>query len=52
MGKREPMQVLTAPRKLCGHDSTAPSGVVDQSSARMRSPISPPPARKENGVTG
>ena len=30
----------------CGHAAGAPSGVCDQSSRRMRSPISPPPARK------
>src|SRR5580704_11259566 len=30
----------------CGHASGAPRGVCDQSSRRMRSPISPPPARK------
>src|SRR5271165_2106024 len=30
----------------CGHPSAGPSGVLLQSSARMRSPISPPPAKK------
>ena len=38
--------MLSALRRLCGQPSTGPSGVFDQSSARMRSPISPPPARK------
>jgi hypothetical protein len=44
MGKREPMQTLTALRKLWGQVSAGPSAVRDQSSARIRSPISPPPA--------
>ena len=30
----------------CGHPAGGPSGVVVQSSARMRAPNSPPPARK------
>src|SRR5580658_1923648 len=35
-------------RRLCGQRDGAPSGVADQSCARMRAPISPPPARKSN----
>ena len=34
----------TTLRRLCGQRSTAPSGVDDQSWARIRPPISPPPA--------
>jgi hypothetical protein len=36
--------MLTAVLTLCGQVSGGPSGVVDQSLARMRVPISPPPA--------
>src|SRR5262245_14657950 len=32
----------------CGHCSNGPSAVVDQSSARMRAPISPPPANTDS----
>jgi hypothetical protein len=35
-----------AVRRLWGQSSTGPRGVADQSSERIRSPISPPPARK------
>src|SRR5262245_59735397 len=45
MGKREPRQMLIAERKLWGHPSGGPTRVFDQSKARIRSPISPPPAR-------
>src|SRR5262245_1965260 len=34
--------MLTALRRLCGHDSIGPSCVLDQGIARIRSPISPP----------
>ncbi|GMT97720.1 hypothetical protein KH5H1_18390 [Corallococcus caeni] len=34
---------LTVVRRLCGHVSTGPSGVFDQSMARINRPISPPP---------
>ncbi len=37
--------MLTVLRKLWGHASTGPSGDFDQSSARIRAPISPPPRR-------
>ena len=43
--------MLTAERRLWGHSATGPSGVRDQSSERMRSPISPPPA-SHSVVTG
>ena len=31
--------------RLCGHRCTGPSGVLDQSTARILTPISPPPER-------
>src|SRR5688572_20917521 len=46
MGYREPRQILTAVLRLCGQPSAGPSEVLDQSKTRVRSPISPPPARK------
>src|SRR4051794_41967314 len=46
MGKRELRQMLTAVRRAGGHRSAGPIGVLDQSSERIRAPISPPPARK------
>ena len=33
--------------RLCGQCSIGPTGVCDQSRARMRAPISPPPKRNE-----
>ena len=39
----------TQVRRLCGQASTGPSGVRDQSIARIRSPISPPPCRTAAG---
>src|ERR1700720_311847 len=36
--------MLTAVLTLCDHVSGCPSGDVDQSLARIRAPISPPPA--------
>src|SRR5947209_5394432 len=44
MGKREFRQVLTVVRRLWGQALTGPSGVRDQSIARIAAPISPPPA--------
>src|SRR5688572_17723936 len=35
--------MLKGVRKLCGQRPIGPSGVFDQSSARTRAPISPPP---------
>ena len=35
----------TTVRRLCGHVSGTPRGVADQSWARIRAPISPPPDR-------
>ena len=49
MGKSEARQMLTVVRKLCGHPVTGPSAVFDQSIARIKLPISPPPARNERG---
>ncbi len=42
IGKFEFRQMLTAERKLCGHDCTGPSDVDDQSYERISSPIVPP----------
>jgi hypothetical protein len=41
--------MLTAVRRLCGHAAMGPSGVMLQSCALIRSPISPPPARESIG---
>src|SRR5687768_8702795 len=38
-------------RKDCGQFSAGPSGVADQSCARMSPPMSPPPVRK-SGAAG
>src|SRR5262245_55822543 len=35
--------IETAVLRLCGQRSIGPTGVVDQSNARVRRPISPPP---------
>src|SRR6266404_5061865 len=43
MGKLEARQRLTVVRRLCGHDSMGPSGVLVQSFDRTNLPISPPP---------
>jgi hypothetical protein len=42
------MQIETAVFKLSGHSVAGPTGLLDQSKARMRAPISPPPLRKRN----
>src|ERR1700681_3288823 len=39
-------RIRTAVRRLCGQVSGFPSGLLDQSKARVNAPISPPPARK------
>src|SRR5215813_9851804 len=52
MGWREPRQMLTAVLRLCGQAVEGPTGEVAQSMARVRSPISPPPARKERSALG
>ena len=39
-------------RRLCGHDSGGPRDERAQSNERMRSPISPPPARKSCSCRG
>ena len=46
MGCREASSVLTDVRRLALQDSTVPSGVVDQSRARVSAAISPEPRRK------
>jgi hypothetical protein len=43
-------RMRTAVRKLCGQVSGAPSGLADQSYARVNAPMSPPPARKSAEV--
>jgi hypothetical protein len=45
--------MLNVLRRLCGQLSAGPRIVLDQSIARMRDPISPPPCRKvcENAVS-
>src|SRR5438128_579528 len=40
----------TAVFRLCGQPSVGPSGVLPQLKERIRSPISPPPARKSSGA--
>src|SRR5687768_1037997 len=47
-GKRLASRRLTIMRMLDDQPAGAPMGVCDQSSARIRSPISPPPRRKSN----
>src|SRR4051794_32322213 len=46
IGWRELRTRRTVTRRLCGHVSGDPSDVLDQSNARVKSPISPPPAKK------
>src|SRR6266478_2619136 len=43
-------RMRNAVRKLCGQVSGVPSGLADQSYARVNAPISPPPARKSPEV--
>src|SRR5882757_3172790 len=43
-------RMRNAVRKLCGQCSGVPSGLADQSYARVNAPISPPPARKSAEV--
>jgi hypothetical protein len=43
-------RIRTAVRKLCGQVSGCPSGLADQSYARVSAPISPPPVRKSTEV--
>src|SRR4029453_14387682 len=43
IGYPEPRMICTQILSDCGHCSSGPSGVVDQSNARMSSPITPPP---------
>src|SRR6185295_15157245 len=44
------MQIETAVLRDCGHWAAGPTGLLDQSNARMRSPISPPPLKKLRSV--
>src|SRR5258708_36061283 len=46
MGKLEARQRLTVVRRLCGHDSMGPSGVLVQSFDRTNLLISPPPTNQ------
>jgi hypothetical protein len=46
-GKRLARRKRTIIRRLCGHVSTGPSGVRDQSRERMSVPISPPPTNTD-----
>ena len=43
MGYPAPSMIPTEILSDCGHSPTGPSAVVDQSNARIRAPISPPP---------
>ena len=52
MGCREFSMRLTAIRKLCGHPSSGPSEVLDQSFSRMSHAISPSPATQLGGGGG
>src|SRR6185437_2364803 len=47
IGWRDVSMILTHVLRLCGHWSGQPSGVDAQSNVRIRSPISPPPAKSE-----
>src|SRR3954465_12518348 len=49
MGKRDTSTVRTAKRRLAGHVSTGPTGVLAQSSAAMSRPASPPAANRPFG---
>src|SRR5438876_8554383 len=42
MGSRDSVQILTTVQRLCGQPAIGPSGVADQSFARMRWPMAPP----------
>src|SRR6187431_1877340 len=43
IGNRASSRMLSAVRRLCGHDSAGPTGVRAQSKPRVSTPISPPP---------
>src|SRR6202046_2323361 len=49
---RESSMTRTMVLRDCGQRSAAPRGVFDQSRARMRSPISPPPTKKSRRALG
>src|SRR6185503_306074 len=44
--------MLSGLRKLCGQSPIGPSGVTDQSRARTRAPISPPPCSQSEPDVG
>src|SRR5665213_1130352 len=50
MANREFKQMLAEVFRLCGHVSTGPRGVFDQSRARINAPISPPPANSSSAI--
>jgi hypothetical protein len=50
MGKAQSRQVLTDVRSDCGHASTGPSGVRDQSSSRIRRAISLWPGKISSSI--
>src|SRR5580700_6856305 len=50
IGKRELRQMLTTILRASGQVSGGPSSVSPQDFARMRAPISPPPARNSGGA--
>ena len=47
---RDVSTIRTQVLRLCGHPATGPSGVYDQSSARMRCPSSPPPSNRDSAA--
>src|SRR6516165_10832109 len=50
IGKRDARQVAMAALSVSGQHAGGPSGECDQSWARIRAPILPPPSRKPTGV--
>jgi hypothetical protein len=50
MANRDSSMMLTAVRRLCGHVSTDPRGVADQSKARIDAPIVPPPDKQSRAL--
>ena len=51
IAKRDDSMTATMVRRLGGHSSTGPSGVLDQSMLRMSAPASPPPRRQSSDAT-
>src|SRR6516225_10002091 len=50
IGKRDARQVATAALRVSGQPNGGPNGERDQSCARMRAPMLPPPSRKPKEV--